>query len=90
MAMTYIEIEDATLARLEPLRAELNLRTLAPYAGECAADAIGQLTIPCPAIYVYIADLDSEPQGAVDNHNLILTLFVANSNLRGEVAAKRG
>ena len=88
--MTYLELEDAVLALLEPLKVELQLRTLTSYGGEFSPDSFGQVTVLYPAVYVYLANLESAGHNRLDSRKITLTTFVAAQNLRGEEDARRG
>ena len=88
--MTYLELEDAILALLEPLRTDLGLRTLESYGGQFSPDSFGQVAVTFPAVYVYLASLESAGRNRLDERKLTLTVFVAAQNLRGEESARRG
>ena len=90
MSMSYLELEDAVLALLEPLVDALSLRTLASYGGEFSPDSIGQVTVLYPAVYVYLANLESSGHNRLDDRKLTLSVYVAAQNLRGEESARRG
>lgn len=88
--MTYAEIEDAALTFLAPLKTDQGVRTLESYGGEFSPDSFGQVAVNYPAVYVCIPSLDSEPANQDDKRRVILEVYYAARNLRGEAAARRG
>lgn len=88
--MTYADLEDAILTALAVLKSENGVKTIDAYAGEFSPDSFGQLHIPYPAVYICIEDLQSEPANQVDKRDLVVAVYAASKNLRGEKAARRG
>lgn len=88
--MTYAEIEDGALALLTPLKADQGVKTLESYGGEFSPDSFGQVSVNYPAVYVCIPSLDSEPANQDDKRRVILEVYFAARNLRGEACARRG
>lgn len=88
--MTYAAIEDAALALLLPLKDAQGVRTLESYGGEFSPDSFGQVQVNYPAVYVCIPSLDSDPANQDDKRRVILEVYFAARNLRGEASARRG
>ncbi len=88
--MTYLEMEDFLLEKLEPLRAAAGLRALTTYGGEFSPDSFGQVTVVFPAVYIYLSGLRSAGRNRLDERDQGCTVMVAARNLRGEPAARRG
>ena len=88
--MTYAALEDAALAALEALKTGNGVRTLDAYGGEFSPDSFGEIAIRYPAVYVCIEDLQSEAANNLDRRDIIVAVYAASKNLRGEKAARRG
>ena len=91
--MTYAELEDAILTALEPLKTDPGVRTLDSYGGQFSEEVLraGQMLVNYPAILVYIERLSSaEFDMCNDMVEVQVSIFMADRNLRGEKAARRG
>ena len=88
--MSYIDIEDAILAALEPLKTEIEVRTIKSYGGDFSPQDIESVSLIFPAILVHVTGLENETKARIDIREIAISVYVAHRNARGEEASRKG
>ncbi|MDY0187797.1 MAG: DUF1834 family protein [Syntrophus sp. (in: bacteria)] len=95
MAVNYQDydpetIEQAAIAAVQSLKTAGTVRTLEPYGGQLSVEEIEEITPLFPAIFVIWGGAEVREHNRADGAGTALTFIVADKNLRGTDAARRG
>jgi phage gp37-like protein len=90
MAATIAAIEAAILARLEPLRSSLGVRTLEGYQGDLGPEELAQAAKRFPAIFVVYGGSQFDRQNKNQAEEQLWMLFVGDRSFRGQEARTGG
>lgn len=83
-------VENVVMAALEPLKAEMGLKTLDHYQALGDASDMISMTKRFPAVYVTGSELVIENRNRRDEMGLSALIHVCDRNVRGVGAAERG
>jgi len=90
MAYSIEQIEDAIISALEPLKANLGVRTIKSYQGELETEKDIAMIRIYPAIFVVYGGSEYMEHGSRKIEKMRYDLFFCDISLRSETEARRG
>jgi phage gp37-like protein len=85
----FEQTEDVIIERLQTLKSS-GLKALEAYSGQLDVEALDEIIVLFPFIYVAAQGLQVDPVNRYDDYRLDVTLIVGDRNLRSNAAPARG